>query len=648
MRRFINTTEDEPKLADSLDFSNGYNSYDANDVVKPSQLVYATDTRIPTLGRQKTRQGCDVLSVPAGETVDDQQTSTTGAADQNIGVTGYLAKKWTAGATGRLTKVELNVKNPGSALGAILIDIYSDSAGSPGTLIGRASIPAATPTGSYGYVAARLIMAPEVTNGEDYWTVAHIQDDGSGNYNWSSTTNATTAKTSTNGTSWSTTTYDLNHKAYISTDAGTLGEGFEAIKSDGTVRWLIAYKEAAGTTAVASIDPVTGILTAIKTGLSSSATYYDFVQVQDVVYYVNGFDAPRKWDFTTESAMAGSPPVARRIRWHKNKMHLLLAADPAQDVFSETAQPESFPAVNFAYIPAPKSNDAVTTWETLNDNLYFFTDTRKWALFGAELSNFVLREAPGTKGCDAPGTLRKTRNHIYFASDDGFYRFNGSTDELLSKKITNEYKDAVNHEQWGGGLFNNRYYVFYTPSGAAQNTRCWVFNINYGSMESNDTMAYIRYTNVWSGQFIQFSNLVGAAYYAERETNTYNTLGAPLTWEIRTRYEYYDSPSLTHEIEQWYPRFAAVGGNYSVQCQYDFDFVGSPVTIDVPLQSEGFEWDDPGTIWDSFTWDELSLINPELSIPGEAYYIQQRFKKAGVNVPVEFLGSSAYYFSRRN
>jgi hypothetical protein len=645
-RRFISTVEDDLREFEALDFSSGYNSYDANDVVKPNQLVYATDTRISTLGRQKTRQGCDFLSVPAGETVDAQQATTTGAADQSVGTALWLAKKWTATATGRCTKLELRVKNASGATGPILVSLYSDASGSPGTLLGQSSIPADTPTSSYAYVAARFIEAPQVVNGTSYWTVAHVQDDGAGSYAWSSTTNATTAKASTNGTSWSSSSFDLNHKAYISTDSPTLGR-FEAVKSDGTIKWLIAYKEVAGTTAVAVIDQVTGALTAIKTGLSSSATRYDFEQVQDVVYYVNGYDAPRKWDFTNESATTGMILPATRLKWHKNHLFMLLASDPAQVVFSDTAAPESFTSTSFLYIPAPKSNDAVVNWWVLNDNLYFFTRKTKWPLYGSDLSNFVIRQAPGTKGLVSPDALCGTRNHAYFPSDDGFYRFNGSTDELLSEKITGEYAAATNRINWGGCIAGSRYYVFYTPSGGAQNSQCWVYNINYDSMESNDTAAYVQKCDVWSGKMVQCSNVVAAVYYGERLSNSYNTLGYPLDWEIRPRYEYYRSPAALKELEQWFPRFAAQGGNYSVLAQYDFDFLNSPVSIPVPLQSSGFVWDDPGTIWDSFTWDELALINPELTMDGEAMYIQRRYKRTGVNTPVEFLGESQYYSIRK-
>jgi hypothetical protein len=646
-RRFINTQEDDSKEVQNLAYL-GYKSNDSNDVAKDNLLVYATDTRIPAVGRQKTRQGCDPYTVPAGEALDASQTSTTGAADQSVATT-WLGAKFTATANKRLTKAELNLKNAASATGPIIVKVYSDSSGSPGTLLATSSVAAGAVAVSYGYCAVRFMEAPLLANGTAYWLVAYLQDDGTGAYSWSSTTNATTAKTSTSaGVSWSSTTYALNIKVYLSTDGGVRGH-FRARKSDGTEKTLLAYKEAAGTTAVATVNDLTGALTAIKTGLSSSATYYDFWQVNDTVYYVNGFDAPRKWDFTTEAAMGGSPGVARRGRVHKNQTVLQMADDAAHFILSDIAAYETFTSTSFFYVPWPKSNDPVSNWEILNDNLYFLTHETKWALFGSDISNMILRKVPGSKGTTAPDSVVQDGNYIYFAGADNVYAFNGSSDKELFDDIVGEYKAAANRNDMGAVVWNNRYYLFYTPPGGGQNSRCWVYNTLYGRMESNDTMAYAQRCNVWNDDdlMIQGSNLVGALYYAELPSNTFNSLGSPLDWDIRTRYEHYEHPQALKEVEQWFPRFSSVGGAYSVECLYDYDFLDSPVSQEVSLQSAGYIWDDAGTIWDEFTWDTSALIAPELTMSGEANYIQRRYRRSGVNNPVEFLGDSHYYQIRR-
>lgn len=650
-RRFISTKRDALIKRENLAYTR-IDTYTANDLVKPDRLVYGTDTRIPTVGRQKTRQGCDFYSVPAGETVNAIQTSVTGASNQSVGLTTWKAAKFTTSAAGRLTKVELNLKNASSATGPIIVQVHADSSGSPGTLLAQSSVPASTPTSSYAYCAARFIEAPLLANATAYWIVAYIQDDGSGSYSWSSTTNATTAKTSANsGVSWSSSSFDLNFKTDLSTDSPVLGY-YRAIKSDGTKVSLIAYKEAAGTTAVASVNEVTGALTTIKTGLSSQATRYEFVMFNDVVYYVNGVDAPRKWDFTTESAMGGSPGVSYDIFTAHTRLWLLPTSDKTKIIFSNIAAPETFTSTDFVYVPSPKSPDQIVKAFLLNRNIYILTRKTKWVLSGTDLSVMVLGLSTGAKGCTSPRSVSVDGNYAYFASDDGDYQFNGGTDILLSEAITNDYLDAANKDELAGVVYNNRRYLFYTPSGEATNSRCWVYNLNLRGYESFDMSTHINLAVVWNGpgddgRMVQCSSLVGAIYYAELPSNTYNNLGKSLAWQIRMKYEHYDSPATEKQVKRWYPRFTASSTAHSVLCQYDKDFRGSPTTQTVALQGSGPIWGSSTMIWGSFTWGTSALINPRLTIPGAAKYVQLRYSRTGVNNPCEFLGHTTYFGIRR-
>jgi hypothetical protein len=480
--------------------------------------------------------------------------------------------------------------------------------------------------------------------------VAYVQDNGTGYYEWSSTTNATTSKVSTNGgVSFSSISYAMNIKTYLSTDGGVLGH-IRATKSDGTVKTLLAYKEAAGTSAVASVSDVDGSLTNIKTGLSSSATRYEFVCVNDVVYYVNGQDAPRKWDFTTESAMGGSPAVASQIALHVNSLFFVAAADPTKIFFSDAGAFETFTSTNFVYIPSPKTADWIVKIVPFNNqNLVCLTKKTKWVLAGASLSVMRLNRAIGTKGCNAPYSVQQTLSYIYFASDDGAYRWNGSTDELLTKPITNEYLTAANRDDMGSALWNNRYYLFFTPAGGAYNSQCWVINIEHGSIESRDLATYVQKSMVWDGpsddgRLLQASNLVGALYYAERSTNNYSNLGRPIHWDIRTRYEHYGSPSQEKEIPYWYPRFLSGSSDYDVVCAYDVDFLDNPTTDAESLSGGGDTWGGGETWGGGATWGAAALVAPELSIPGTPHYFQRRYSRTGVDTPVEFLGETTEYF----
>lgn len=647
MARFIPGVSAAPlNKLELFDYSKGINSYTHNDIVPKDQLVYATDSRISTLGRMKTRQGLDYYSDAVGETADTAVTSTTGAADQSVTTTAWKAAKYTATGSGRLTKLELNLKNDNAGTAPVMVEIYSDSSGEPGTLLAQSSILQADIAASYGYLPCRFIEAPSVTAASVYWIVVYIQDDGTNDYKWSSTTSATTALSSSDsGVTWASTSYALNFKTYISTSGGTKGL-YRAYKSDGTKKTLIANG-----TALYEINDATGALTSVKTGLNASATDYYFEVAEDIVYYVNGVDAPRKWNFTTDSANPGTTTVSKNIILHKDQVFYLDATNPTRIFFSDKTAFETFTSTNFLYVPSPKSPDIVTGWAVLNDNLYIFTDGTKWALYGSDLSSFTLRRSSGLKGTPSQNTIATTRNYIFFLSDDGVYQFDGSTDRLISAQITDKIRSIVNHDDALLTVWKNKLYLFYTPSGSSANSKCLVYNLDYESWESEDTGTHINKAIVWTGddhEFIQASSLVGQAFYAESDSNAYNNLGKKVEWEIRTRYEHFDNPAANKRIKRWYPRFATSDGNWTVFCQYDKDFANSPTTqAYLYLRGDGTIWGGGETWGGGSVWGTSAYVTDRLNVPSTATYVQRRYKRHGVNMPTEFQGETIYYQIRR-
>ena len=630
-----------------LDYSMGLNSFDANDVVDPKSLVYITNSRISSFGRTKTRRGLSHYSTPAGQAQDQAITSSTGAADKTVSTSAWIAQKFTAGVSTPLTKVQIEVKNDASGTGPLIVEIQSDSSGPSGTVLARSSIASSTITGSYAYCDVRFIDSPVLASGTSYWIVAYIQDNGTNDYKWNSTTSATTAMTSTSGVTWSATSYAMHIKTFNSTAGATKGL-YRAYKSDGTKATLMAHG-----TVLYSVSDVDGSLTSVKTGLNSSATDYYFATANDIVYYVNGVDAPRKWNFSTDAANTGTSTVSSNIILHKDKMFFVDATSPTRVYFSNITDYETFTSTDFLYVPSPKSADPITAWAVINDNLIIWTRETKWVLYGADLSSFTLRRAAGLKGTFTQDTVAYTRNYAFFLSDDGIYRFDGSTDKIISQKITDKIGTIVTQTNARLEIWNNRLYVFYTSSGSDHNDNCLVYNINYDSWESLDTDAHIAKTYVQGGvgdsnEFLQASAHVGQVFYGESSSNNYDNLGKPIDWEIRTRYEHFNDPSSKKRMKRWYPRFATQTSGYTVSVKWDKDFRNSPTTqTSVSMSASGTTWGGGSTWGGGDTWGSAALINPRTKVPGTANYIQRRYSKSGVGTPVEFLGESIYFQTRR-
>lgn len=636
------------------DYSLGFNSFFSNDkfpLKSGSSNLWrlAQNARITTLGEYDTRKGFDFHSAAAGETQDQAQTSTTGAADQSFNAVTRLAQPWTAGASGRLTKYEVRLKNDASATGTVLVEHWTNSSGSPGTLVARSSIAASDITSSYAYLTARFADAPSVTSGTTYWIVVYVQATASGSYKWSSTTSATTAKSSSNsGSTWSATSFALNFKQHYGT-SGAIKGLHRAYKSDGTSVTLFAQG-----TVLYSVDDVTGALTTVKGGLSSSATHYRFVTVNDIVYYVNGFDGLRKWNFTTESQVNSTNYTL--ICEHKGLLFLVRKDDPNKVDYSNFAAYETFTSTDFIYVPSPKTGDPVTALQSLNGYLIIPTLDNKFILSGDDNATFSLDEAPDQKGTYTQETLTADKNFIYYLSDDGVYRSNGSEAQLLSEGNYQDIMSLANKDSAIVNVNKGRLYLWFRSAGSSFNDSCYVWNLNYGSggadcLESYDTKAYVaRAVTAFrdSDDMLVASSLVGQVYWQEKSSNDYTNLGGDIDFLLQTHYMVFGSPAVLKEIRYWEPRFGAQSGNYDINCEYASDLRDNwQLYQAVNMQGSGSLWGASTTIWGSFTWGSTAETQAYLYVPGEYRRIALRYKHFATRQPNSFLGHSLVVQTRR-
>lgn len=633
------------------DYSDGMDSYVSNDKfpVKDGGSNYwrlAQDARIPTLGEYHTRKGVDYYSDSAGVTLDQSQVSITGAGSAAFTQTTWLAQKFTVGSTGRLTKLDVNLRNTAGGTGTPLIEIYTDNAGSPGTLITRSSIASSSLSSSYDYKTVRFFEPPLLLATTVYWIIARIQPTASNSYSWSSTTNATTAKTSTDsGNTWSATSYSLNFRQYYATDGAV--KGFDRFtKSDGTKVSLLAH----GTT-LYKVNEVTGALTSIKTGLSASATDYLFQMVNDIVYYVNGYDGYRKWDFTTESQVNATNYT--HIKLHKGLMFLVKKDDPNYMAFSNFGEYETFTSTDFVYVPAPKTGDPVTAINSLNGYLDIHTLNNNFILSGDDNATFSLDEAPDQNGTYSQQTITQDANHMYYLTENGVYRSNGSEAQLISG---NAYEAIRNLNRTGACLAinNNRLYLWYRSAGSAYNDSCYVWNLNFGSgskptLESHDTDAFVSRAVTSPNDdyaLMVASSLVGQAFWQELESNDYTNLGGDINFQLATHYFTSGTPSVTKQLSLWIPRFGAQGADYAVTCEYASDQRDNWQTINtISVLGSGAVWGS--FIWGGAEWGTTAEVTGRFTVPGEHSRIAVRYKHHATRQPQKFLGHTLRNRMRR-
>ncbi len=635
------------------DYSRGMNSYTGNDKFplkdgEANMFRLSQNARIPTLGEYETRKGFDLHSVPAGQTKDDNEESVVGAADQTFNNVTRIAQKFTTTVAGAFTRADVRLKNSASATGNIIVELWSNSGGAPSAMLAESSIVASDVTSSYTYLPVYFAAAPTLTVATSYWIVVYSAATGTGSYFWSSTTTNTDALGSINsGSTWSAKTYAVNFKQYYSTTGGSKGL-HRTYKSDGTKVTLLAHG-----TSLYTVDNVTGALTAIKTGLSASATTYRFVTVNDIVYYVNGFNGLRKWNFTTESQVNATNYT--HIAIHKGLLFLVRKDDPTKVEFSNFGVYETFTSTDFVYVPAPKTGDPITATNPLNGYLIISTQNSKYILSGDDNATFSLNAAPDQKGTYSQETTYVDKNYMYFLSDDGVYRSNGSEAQLISENVYQEIHDLLDKDECTLCVNKGRVYLWYKAAGSSYENECFVWNISLSSqtdtVESKDTAAYVSRAVSAPGddnEMMVASSVVGQVFWQERDSNDHNNLGGAIDFKLRSHYMTFGVPASLKEVRYWEPRFGAQAANYSVSCQYATDLRDNFQTQSLlAVQGAGYTWGNAATIWGSFTWGTTAEVQAYLYIPGEYRRVAIQYSHNAAREPHKFLGHSINVQTRR-
>lgn len=611
------------------------------------------DRRVAVSSRKGSGRYLDALS----EAVSVQQTSVTGAADQLLGISNnWLAMKFVPTTTGPLTRIDLNLKSNGAS-GPIIVDIYTNNAGVPGTLLASSGMLNSAILTTASYVPARFVESPTVTSGSTYWVVVHMQDDGTGNYKWTSTTSGTLALTSnTGGLSWVALSFSMNYKAYTSSTAAIVG--LARFTPDSSSNKTLT---AIGTTMYVGND-LTGAQTSIATSLSSSATDYHFTDADGKIFWVNGFDALKTWDGTTVATISHtSLPVLKYATFHTNRLFGISAAEPNKLVYSEDPGNDdgagnlwydAWLATSFIYVPHPKANDPITGIVEYQNNLYIFTRTGKWVLYGSDPGSFTLREATGRKGAVGQNSIYADENYIYFVGPDGIYRFNGSSDELISDRgaygVQPEFDNFADPRRSYVTKWKRMIRIYYPTSGNGFNNQCLVWHTAFEEWML-DTDTYVSRALPWTDgddpdNMVEASSTSTALFYGEQD---YNNYGKAIDFEYHCKYDSFGNPAMKKRLQKFYPLLEGEDHDYVTQIGIDKDRENLPSYSNFALTAGGakigqFKIGD-GT--------DLGMINQfkpsRVRTTGFAYYWQIRVKRDAIDNPIRFVGYVITYRGKR-
>lgn len=653
-RRFVPTTG--TALTENNFYSmGGLDLYSPDELMKDSNTPFArnfrvfeendgTDSRVAV----SKRLGHTKYSDTVDEASNVAQTSTTGASTVTVGSINWVGQKFTATATNNLSRIAIRARNTASGTAPIIVDVYTDNSGVPGTKLATSSIDQTLLTSSYAYVDVLFIEAPRITSGQVYWFILHQQVEGTGAYDFSTTTTASTAATSANsGNTWSNQSYSLNYTVYSAPGGGVIAQ-HRFYRTNASPETIFVGHNNSGV-GLYKVNDGTGAVTQITGTLSSSAINYEFVNVDNTCYFVNGVDTPKKYtggaSFTD---MGGSPGVAISIRLHKAALFLLDSANRV--IYSRPDDLELFESTAFIYIPAPDTADYVQYMETFQDNLLFITRNTKYMLYGQDVNTFTLRESTSTKGVVGQKAAFRYESVVYFVSgDDNVYAFNGGTDKAIGLNIGRILANVADSSKIRMHVSDDEIRIYYAPTGQSEQQNCLVDDLDYFQWE-HDTEVYVSYAISLNSQTDENELVVGSSrvsrlMFADRNGSD---LGKPILFDWWTKYMTYGHPTRKKRIKRLYPIFRAGEANYSVNVDIDADYRNSPIENLVPLGSSGAVWGDGSTWGGGAVWGASNEFNPvRISVPGQNSRYQIRFTQHGVDNPVEIIGFSTYTKLRR-
>jgi hypothetical protein len=293
--------------------------------------------------------------------------------------------------------------------------------------------------------------------------------------------------------------------------------------------------------------------------------------------------------------------------------------------------------------PAIKTGDPLTAMFNLGGVVYFLTRRNKYYMYSQTADVWTQQASSAQHGTYSQESCVCDLNYAYYATDDGIYIFDGSSEASITQNTIQKTYDAINgKDSIRLELYNNRLYVFYSSLGNGTNDSCLVYNINLRLWESFDTGLPICATigrQTASNRFICGSSMFGQLFTYENNTNDFSDLGAPIDFDLETAYLHFGAPSQKKRVTKWRPEFATVAGNYTIKCGYALDFTDnvkyaySINLLNQNIVQESYVWDNPPAYGNTVTPTKLTHI-PQVN--GQFYRLQIRYQHHAAFEPVLF------------
>lgn len=187
----------------------------------------------------------------------------------------------------------------------------------------------------------------------------------------------------------------------------TLGDGpmkglWRYIKVDGSA-YLVAQHGTTLYSASWSGGTAAATFVAVKTGLDATAKLRGVVW-KDNLILTNGVDNPFRFDGTTCTDLAGSPPKSKYIKVYANRLFFVDAANPNWLRWSGLEDYDAWDALDIIYV-RDNDGDVITGMAAQPGGMVIFKNRSAWTLYGTYYEDMQLVQLSDSVGCVAPDSI---------------------------------------------------------------------------------------------------------------------------------------------------------------------------------------------------------------------------------------------------
>lgn len=258
-------------------------------------------------------------------------------------------------------------------------------------------------------------------------------------------------------------------------------------KSDGTKKIV-----SGSGTAWKVYNTSTGVWDNLKTGLTANKQF-NAITFNDLLIMTNGVDVVQKYNGSTVSNLAGTPPIGKYIATaHKRVLMAGIKDNPHWLRVSDVAAPEVWNAEDSATIPINDKDGDETKWVGLyKTNIVVWKRYSMYEIHGPEMGRLTVdwRVFPIVNVGTVNGrTIASVNGVLYWLSDSGnskgIVRWAGGRPDLISEPVENIIR-SINYahiDKACGATDGEGNYILAIPTGdsVSPNT-ILVFNTNDNS-----------------------------------------------------------------------------------------------------------------------------------------------------------------------